>query len=81
MSCPFSFPFSFYRAVFHKVSVEAKDLLSCMLTVDPTKRYSASECLLHPWVTGKAHCERHNIVLNEVQEHMAERIERRKHKK
>lgn len=33
------------------VSTEARDLISRMLTVDPTSRWSASECLTHPWIT------------------------------
>ena len=33
------------------VSDQAKDLISQMLCVDPTRRLSASECLKHPWIT------------------------------
>lgn len=36
-----------------KISPEAKDILRGMLTVDPTQRISASEALLHPWITRK----------------------------
>jgi serine/threonine protein kinase len=66
--------------VFSKVSQEAKDLLAGMLCVDPVKRLSASECLLHPWITGKAHEGKTRPVLHEVQEHMMQRIERRRRK-
>jgi serine/threonine protein kinase len=66
--------------VFSKVSAEAKELLAGMLCVDPTKRLSASECLLHPWITGKAHDNQHRVPLPEVQQHMMERIERRRRK-
>jgi serine/threonine protein kinase len=76
----FFFFFSLSRPVFAKVSAEAKDLLAGMLCVDPTKRLSASECLLHPWISGKCHDSRHAIPLNEVQEHMMARIERRRRK-
>mmetsp|Transcript_39447 Transcript_39447/g.53570 ORF Transcript_39447/g.53570 Transcript_39447/m.53570 type:complete len:512 (-) Transcript_39447:724-2259(-) len=43
------------RYVFHKtywedVSVEAKDLISSMLIVDPKHRPSAQELLRHPWI-------------------------------
>lgn len=62
------------------MSKEAKDLLAGMLCVDPTKRLSASECLLHPWITGKCHTEKHSTPLPEVQEHMMHRIERRRRK-
>eukprot|EP01034_Spumella_vulgaris_P027597 gene27597-34341_t len=37
-------------ACWKKISPEAKDLLSKMLCLDPVERFSASECLLHPWV-------------------------------
>ena len=33
------------------VSDEAKDLVSKVLVVDPAKRYSAQQCLDHPWIT------------------------------
>ena len=67
--------------MFSKVSAEAKELLAGMLCVDPTKRLSASECLLHPWITGKGHKEgAHTTPLPEVQQHMMERIERRRRK-
>jgi serine/threonine protein kinase len=68
------------RPVFSKVSAEAKDLLNGMLSVDPQKRLSASECLVHPWITGKAHANQTRVVLSEVQEHMMQRIERRRRK-
>lgn len=68
------------RPVFSRVSAEAKELLAGMLCVDPTKRLSASECLLHPWITGKCHGPQHKQALPEVQEHMMQRIERRRRK-
>lgn len=45
----------YIRAGLKKVSKEAKDLLQKMLVVDPTQRYSASEALDHPWITGNNH--------------------------
>jgi len=33
------------------VSDEAKDLVAKVLVVDPGKRYSAQQCLDHPWIT------------------------------
>jgi len=35
-----------------KISKEAKDLVSKLLTVDPAKRFTASQCLKHPWIAG-----------------------------
>ena len=32
------------------VSNSAKDLLSRLLTVEPTERYSATDVLNHPWI-------------------------------
>jgi calcium-dependent protein kinase len=32
------------------VSKEAKDLVSNMLKYDPKQRFSAKECLAHPWI-------------------------------
>ncbi|KAB8302787.1 hypothetical protein EYC80_006132 [Monilinia laxa] len=31
----------------------ALDLIDCMLTVDPDKRYTVDDCLAHPWMTQK----------------------------
>jgi serine/threonine protein kinase len=38
--------------MWNKISLDAKDLISKLLTIDPNQRVSASEALLHPWVTG-----------------------------
>jgi serine/threonine protein kinase len=35
------------------LSASAKDLLSHLLSVNPTQRYTAEQALEHPWVTGK----------------------------
>eukprot|EP00753_Platysulcus_tardus_P000415 PLAT10435.1.p1 GENE.PLAT10435.1~~PLAT10435.1.p1 ORF type:complete len:364 (-),score=195.57 PLAT10435.1:142-1233(-) len=35
------------------VSSEAKDLINCLLVVDPTERYTARQVLDHPWITGE----------------------------
>ena len=32
------------------ISKEAKDLVTNMLKFEPKKRYSAKECLVHPWI-------------------------------
>ena len=44
---------SFYRPIFKKISPEVKKLLSGLLQIDPVKRFSASECLNHDWITGR----------------------------
>jgi len=72
--------YDLHKPAFSKISPEAKDLLAGMLCVDPTKRLSASECLVHPWITGKCHTEKHHQHLPEVQSHMQARIERRRRK-
>ena len=35
------------------VSEEAKDLIQKMLRRDYEKRWSAEECLIHPWIAGE----------------------------
>lgn len=35
--------------IFEKASEEAKDLIHKMLELNPDKRYSAKQCLSHPW--------------------------------
>lgn len=65
------------RPAFRKVSAEAKDLLGKMLKVDPTQRYSSSECLIHPWVTGQCHRAEHLAPLEDAQRNMRARLERR----
>lgn len=66
------------RPVFKRVSDEVKNLIHLMLQVEPTERASASECLLHPWVTGRCHTEMHKEPLPEVQEAVRARLERRR---
>lgn len=38
----------------HLFSDPARDLLDNMLAVDIVNRFSAKECLAHPWMTGSA---------------------------
>ena len=35
--------------LWEQISVEAKDLISKILVVDPEKRYLVDQCLAHPW--------------------------------
>jgi serine/threonine protein kinase len=65
------------RPVWKKISSEAKDLLLKMLKVDPNQRWSASECLLHPWITGTCHRSEHLQHLEDCQRNMKARLERR----
>lgn len=65
------------RPVWKKISAEAKDLLSKMLKTDPLQRNSASECLLHPWITGQCHRAEHLVHLEDAQRSMKARLERR----
>jgi serine/threonine protein kinase len=66
------------RPVWKKVSKEAKELVQLMLVVDPTQRLSASECLMHPWITGSAHSDQHLQHLEDAQLNMKSRMERKK---
>jgi len=36
------------------ISDAAKNLVQCLLTLDPKKRYSAKQVLSHPWIAGSA---------------------------
>jgi serine/threonine protein kinase len=42
-------PVSFPKAVWSSVSSEAKDLVAKLLTLDPSKRITASQARAHPW--------------------------------
>ena len=53
--------------MWNNISDEAKDLIRKMLIVDPAKRWSASECLKHPWITGESHNETHNQHMEDTQ--------------
>ncbi|KAI9075847.1 hypothetical protein K1719_042214 [Acacia pycnantha] len=45
--------FSFYEKTWKTISSSAKQLISSLLAVDPTRRPSAQELLTHPWVRGE----------------------------
>ena len=49
-----------------------------MLVVDPCTRLSASECILHPWITGVAHTDEHLVHLEDAQLAMKTRMERKR---
>lgn len=65
------------KPVWKKISKDARDLVQKLLVVDPTKRLSASECLMHPWITGAAHSNEHLAHLEDAQFNMKSRIEKR----
>lgn len=44
--------YEFHPEYWRTISPEAKDLISKLLTVDPSRRMTASEALNTPWVTG-----------------------------
>lgn len=48
-----------------------------MLRVDPVHRLSASECLMHPWVTGRAHTNEHLVPLTDMIAAMQARLEKK----
>lgn len=45
----------------HTVSEELRDFVSKMLQVDPDKRFSAQQCLEHPWVQNKLQIDTDHI--------------------
>lgn len=70
----------FCRPIWKKLSDEVKGLIHDMLQIEPMERASASECLIHPWITGRCHNENHLRPLPEVQEAIRARLERRRKK-
>ncbi|KAA0194208.1 Ribosomal protein S6 kinase alpha-1 [Fasciolopsis buskii] len=52
----------------YRVSVNAKDLVSKLLEVDPEKRITANDVLLHPWVTNKEELPRQRYTINSNEE-------------
>lgn len=63
--------------VWNKMSHEVKDLLSHMMKTDPSKRLSASEALLTPWVLGTCHNPNHRIPLIDSHEKLANKLRER----
>ncbi|KAL7531107.1 hypothetical protein ACHAXR_005810 [Thalassiosira sp. AJA248-18] len=43
--------YEFHEEYWGSVSADAKDMISCLLTVQPAKRLSAKEALQHKWMT------------------------------
>lgn len=73
-----------YKRILHReinldklkgISHEGKDLLLGLLTVDPTKRLSATEALKHPWVTGEAHTDDHHQHLQDTHSNIRKKAE------
>jgi len=46
--------YDFPQEFWGEISMEAKDLVTKLLTVDPRKRMTVEEALQHQWITGKA---------------------------
>jgi calcium/calmodulin-dependent protein kinase (CaM kinase) II/calcium/calmodulin-dependent protein kinase I len=46
--------YEFHEEYWGQVSKEAKEFISTLLTVDPTKRLTADECLKHKWINRDA---------------------------
>lgn len=44
--------FQFAPPYWSKISQHAKELIKCMLNVDPDKRYTAEQVFTHPWTMG-----------------------------
>lgn len=68
------------KPVWKKLSNDVKNLIHSMIKLNPHERLSSSECLLHPWITGRAHTELHLTPLPEVQESIRIRLEKKRRK-
>lgn len=53
-------------------------MVSSMLTVNPCKRISATEALMHPWVTRKAHTDDHKQHLTGAHDNIKDSVANRK---
>jgi len=49
--------YSFPSPYWDKVSASAKDLVKCMLVVDPKNRYTSAQVMEHPWIKGLVRSE------------------------
>jgi serine/threonine protein kinase len=56
--------YDFDDSVWDDISDSAKDLIRNLLVKDPSKRYTASQCLEHPWVKGSAANEKAILKMN-----------------
>lgn len=56
-----AFQFYFDPADWGNISNDAKDLITKMLTLDPTKRIVAEDALAHPWIEQLAKIENGTI--------------------
>jgi calcium/calmodulin-dependent protein kinase I len=56
--------YDFDDSVWDDISDSAKDLIRNLLVKDPSKRYTASQCLDHAWVRGSAANERQILKMN-----------------
>ena len=66
--------FGQHRPGWKALSSDAKDMVTQMLHPDPRKRLSASEALLHPWITSHPEAEGRNVHLAQAQEHHKESV-------
>ena len=44
--------YQFFEEDWSQISEQARDLIKCLLVVDPDKRLSASQALQHRWIAG-----------------------------
>jgi len=59
--------YDFDDSVWDDISDSAKDLIRNLLVKDPQQRYTAAQCLDHPWVKGSAASERAILKMNKDQ--------------
>ena len=72
-TCNYEFPSPFWD----DVSDTAKDLIRSILVIDPSKRLTAEEILVHPWIYG----DKNNVhTLENVKENMRQYNIKRKFK-
>jgi len=58
--------YDFDDSVWDDISDSAKNLIQNLLVKDPAKRFTAKQCLAHPWVAGTAANKSKNLKMNKV---------------
>lgn len=60
------------------ISEEAKDFIRHLLTKDPEKRYTAKQCLEHPWLNGKHGGATNDSISNKMKSYNQQRAAQKK---
>jgi calcium/calmodulin-dependent protein kinase I len=65
--------FDFPSPYWDEISDMAKDLIKCLLVVDPKKRISADDIMKHPWIDGNASVSTLPVVKDKIKKYAEKR--------